>query len=140
MLEKTPWKVFKERRGLDLKALIKKKGFTKYEEVVSYFDQFHVAAPDKDEFTIAIGGDPSGFELNMKVEDIEPKTVKKTTPRRKRPAAKKATTSKAEDAEKVWQDGVEGSYEADSASQTKKAPPKKRATTRKRTTTRKKKA
>lgn len=139
MLEKTPWKVFKERRGLDLKALIKKKGFTKYEEVVSYFDQFHVAAPSEEEFVLA-QATPSAVEEQASKASVQSPAKKAPAPRRKRAAAKKTTAAKTEDAEKVWQDGVEGSYEADSASQTKKAPPKKRATTRKRTTTRKKKA
>ena len=139
MLEKTPWKVFKERRGLDLKALIKKKGFAKYEEVVSYFDQFHVAAPSEEEFVLA-QATPSAVEEQAPKASVQSTAKKAPTPRRKRATTKKATTSKAEDAEKVWQDGVEGSYEAGSASQTKKAPPKKRATTRQRTTTRKKKA
>lgn len=139
MLEKTPWKVFKERRGLDLKALIKKKGFTKHEEVVSYFNQFHVAAPSEEEFLIAQKGSSEVADQPAKASDLN--TAKKApAPRRKRATTKKTTPTKTEDADKVWQDGVEGSYESDSAAQTKKAPPKKRATTRKRTTTRKKKA
>ena len=139
MLKKTPWKVFKERRGLDLSALVRKRGFTKYEEVVSYFNQFHVSAPSEEEFLLAQAA-PSVVEEQTSKASVPNATKKAPAPRRKRATTKKATTAKAEDAEKVWQDGVEGSYEADSASRTKKVPPKKRATTRKRTTTRKKKA
>ena len=134
------WKAFRDRRKLDLRQILKSNNITKYEDAVAYFARYQVAPPPEDEFVIALGGDTSGFELNLKPEDVEPAAVKKTATRRKRASPKTKAAAKSEDVEKVWQDGVEGSYEADASAQTKKAPAKKRATTRKRTTTRKKKA
>ena len=123
-----PWQTFKNRRRVDLKNLVAVNNLVSYDQLVSFLAENFIGPPSLEEYESVVATPP-----------VKESPVKKTSTRRtstKKPAQKVA----AEDVEKVWQDGVEGSYESGATPQTKKAPAKKRATTRKRTTTRKKKA
>ena len=124
-----PWQTFKNRRRVDLKNLVAANNLGSYDQLVSFLAENFIGPPSLEEYEGAV-------DVPAPAKTAP---AKKTSTRR---TATKSTAQKvvAEDVEKVWQDGVEGSYESGATPQSKKPPAKKRATTRKRTTTRKKKA
>ena len=117
-----PWQTYKGRRKLDLAQTMKENNLKTYEQVVEFFLDLHVDPPSSDEVENASSSVPT------ESSSAKSSTARKTTTRKKA-AVKNAETDSPDE---LWQDGLEGAYQA------KKTASKKTTTRRKTSRTRKK--
>ncbi len=140
-----PWKTYKGRRKISLEATLKENNLTDYSQVVSFFNSKFVEPPNKEEFEAALKlvapNDTESVKETPKTAGTRSKTSRAST--RKPTTSKTRSKTRAKtpdvDPEKVWQDGVDGSYSADASSK-KKPPARKKPTARKQPASQKKKS
>jgi len=118
-----PWRTYKGRRSLNLAELIATNNISTYEQVVTFFIDLHVEAPQKEEFEDALRAAAST-------------PTKNANGSRKKAASKKASAKSAnpEDSpDEVWQDGLDSSYNQKKTPGTRKPRATRKTTTRKST-------
>ncbi len=128
-----PWETYKGRRKISLVQTMQTYNLNTYNQVVEYFKSKFVEPPNVKEFEEAKN------QISLQTSDAQPKKIVKTqtststTRKKARSTRTTRTTKKKEtaDPKEVWQDGLDGSYQA-------KKTPRKTRTTRKKAPTRKK--
>ena len=111
-----PWQTFKGRRKIDLAALIQDAGVESYEALVEHLAGQDVSPPSQEEYSSAASEAQSKTASTNKTARGSKRSTRKT--------AQKTPTAN-DNPDEVWQDGLEGSYQAKKTANRKRRPARK---------------